>query len=165
MVPTRADRCCYVLYFFKSRVQAWELWIQRAIAQQNGTENAFTESRARGTEMEQRVLTRLRKDFQVGSEDWNDAAFTEQRIRWTQDSHNGLYIKVSPDKAIDELEEITMERNKKEDLHCTPSIVYRSLLGQVNPLQSRTLFQSCYTFSRCASMAASPTIGTVKSFN
>ena len=25
-----------------------------------------------GTEMEQRVLARLRKNFQVGSEDWND---------------------------------------------------------------------------------------------
>ena len=37
-------------------------------------------------------LTRQRKDFQVGSEDWNDVAFTGQRIRWTQDSENGPYI-------------------------------------------------------------------------
>ena len=28
-----------------------------------------------GNEMEQRVLTRLRKDFQVGSEGWYDVAF------------------------------------------------------------------------------------------
>ena len=28
-----------------------------------------------GNEMEQRVLSRLRKDCQVGSEDWNDVAF------------------------------------------------------------------------------------------
>ena len=28
-----------------------------------------------GNEMEQRVLTRLRKDVQVGSEGWNDDAF------------------------------------------------------------------------------------------
>ena len=34
-----------------------------------------------GNEMEQRVLTRLRKDFQVGSEDWNDVTFTTWRIR------------------------------------------------------------------------------------
>ena len=34
-----------------------------------------------GNEMEERVLTRLRKDFQVGSEDWNDVTFTGQRIR------------------------------------------------------------------------------------
>ena len=44
---------------------------------------------AGGNEMEQRVLTRLRKDFQVGSEDWNDVTFTGQRIRWIQDSQNG----------------------------------------------------------------------------
>ena len=36
-----------------------------------------------GKEMEQRVLSRLRKDFQVGSEDWSDVIFTGQRIRWT----------------------------------------------------------------------------------
>ena len=35
-----------------------------------------------GNEMEQRVLTRLRKDFQVGSAD----CLSGQRIRWTQDS-------------------------------------------------------------------------------
>ena len=67
--------------------------------------------------MEQRVLARLTKDFQVGSEDWNDVAFTEQRIRWTQDSQNGPYSEVSQDKAIDELEEIPVERNAQ-----TPSM-------------------------------------------
>ena len=120
-----------------------------------------------GNEMEQRVLTRLRKDFQVGSEDWNDVAFTGQRIRWTQDSQNGPCIEVSQDKAIDELEEIPVERNTKEDLHRTPSMhaMYRSLLGQINWLQSRTQFQCCYKISRCASMAASPTVGDVKSLN
>ena len=70
-----------------------------------------------GNEMEERVLTGLRKYFQVGSEVWNDVAFTGQRIRWTQDSQNGPYIEVSQDTAIDELEEITVERNTKEDLH------------------------------------------------
>ena len=33
-----------------------------------------------GNEMEQRVLTRLRKYFQVRSEDGNDVTFTRQRI-------------------------------------------------------------------------------------
>ena len=32
-----------------------------------------------GNEMEQRFLTRPRKDFKVGSEDWNDVAFTGQQ--------------------------------------------------------------------------------------
>ena len=34
-----------------------------------------------GTEMEQRILARLKKDFQVRSEDWNDVTFTKQKIR------------------------------------------------------------------------------------
>ena len=38
-----------------------------------------------GTEMDQRVLTRLRKDFQITSEDWKDTTFTGQRIRWMKD--------------------------------------------------------------------------------
>ena len=115
MVPTEADRCCHVLYSSESRKQAWEHWLQGVIAQQNGTKDAFTESRERsemeaafenkldptagspstgtsvagiinlfvndlfetgGNEMEQRVLARLRKDFQVGSDDWSDVAFT-----------------------------------------------------------------------------------------
>ena len=94
-----------------------------------------------------------------------DVAFTGQRIRWTQDSQNGPYIEVTQNKATDELEEIPVEGNTKEDLHRTPSghTVYKSLLGQI--LQNRTQFQCCYKFSRCASMAASPTIGDVKSLN
>ena len=47
MVPTRGDRCCYVLYSIQSGERAWEHWVQRAIAQQNGTKDAFTESRER----------------------------------------------------------------------------------------------------------------------
>ena len=87
-----------------------------------------------GNEMEQRVLSRLRKDFQVGSEDWNDVAFTGQRIRWTKDPQAGSCIEVSQQKAIEELEEIPAERNTNEDLQCTPTVhtMYRGLLGQVN---------------------------------
>ena len=72
-----------------------------------------------GIEMEQRILARLRKDFQVGSEDWNDVIFTRERIRWINDSQTGSYMEVSQQKAIDELKEIPVERNTKEDLHCT----------------------------------------------
>ena len=105
-----------------------------------------------GNEMEQRVPTRFRKDCQVGSEDWNVVAFTGQRIRWTQDSQKGPYIEVSQDKAIDEPEEIPVERNSKEDLHCTPSMLQcTDLLGQITWLQSRNPvpmllqnFQMCF---------------------
>ena len=101
-----------------------------------------------GTDMEQRVLARLKKDFQVGSEDW-------------------IGIQVSQERAIEELEEIPVEKNTKEDPHCIPAMHrrYRSLLGQINWLQIRTQFQSCCKFSRCASKAASPTIGDVKALN
>ena len=63
----------------------------------------------------------------------------------------------------DELEEIPIEKITKDNLHCTLTMHtrYRSLLR----LQSRTQFQGCYKFSRCASKAASPTIGDVKTLN
>ena len=120
-----------------------------------------------GTEMEQRVLARLKKDFQVGSEDWNEVLFTGQRIRCMKDPQLGTRIEVSQERTIEELEKIPVEKNTKEDLHCTPSMHtrYRSLLVQINWLQSRTRFQCCYKFSRCASKAASPTIGDVKALN
>ena len=41
----------------------------------------------------------------------------------------------------------------------------RSVLGQVNWLQSRTQYKACYRFSRCVSAAASPTTADVKSLN
>ena len=102
--------------------------------------------------MEQRVLSRLRKDFHVGSEDWTDVTFSGQRIRWTKDPQTGSYIEVRQEKAIEEPEEIAVERNTEEDLHCAPAThtKYRSLLGQINWLQSRTQFHCCYTvFQMC----------------
>ena len=53
-----------------------------------------------GTEMEQRVLARLRKDIQVGSEDWNDVLFTGQRIRLMKFSQLGPSIEVCQERAI-----------------------------------------------------------------
>ena len=63
--------------------------------------------------MEQRVLARLGKDFQVGSEDWTDVTFTGQRIRWTKDPQSRPIIEVTQEKAIEELEEI-LEKNIKK---------------------------------------------------
>ena len=70
-----------------------------------------------GTEIQQRVLARLRKDVQVGSEDRNDVTFTGQRIRWTTDPQSGSCIEVSQQKATDELEAIPVERNTKDNFH------------------------------------------------
>ena len=101
--------------------------------------------------MEQRVLSRLRNYFQVGSEDWTDVTFSGQRIRWTKDPQTGSYIEISQEKAIEEPEEIPVERSKKKDLHCAPAThtKYRSLVG-------------CCKFSKCASMTVFPAIGDVK---
>ena len=120
-----------------------------------------------GTEMEQRVVARLCKDFQVGSEDWIDVTFTGHRIRWTADHQSGRCIEVSQQKTTDELEDIPVERNTKEDLHCTPAMhtQYSGLLRQINWLQSGTQFQCCSKFSRCASRAASQKIGDEKAPN
>ena len=57
-----------------------------------------------GNEMEQRVLIRLRPDFQVGSEDWNDVTCTGQRIRWIQAPRTGSFIEVGQENAMEESE-------------------------------------------------------------
>ena len=62
-----------------------------------------------------------REQVQVGSEEWNDVFFTRQRIHWIMDFQPGPSIEVSQEEAIEELEEIPVDRNTKEDLHCTPT--------------------------------------------
>ena len=57
-------------------------------------------------EFRERVIDRLRKDFQVGSGDKNDIMFVGQRIRWIFDGKPGPYIRVDQDLCIDELCEI-----------------------------------------------------------
>ena len=194
MIPTRADRCCYVLYSTQTRERTWN---QNNSTLWHGTNNISIESRARsagdaafekmldpiegspavgksvagiinlfvdvlfgtgGTEMEHRVLARLTTDFQVGSQDWNHLLFTRQRIRWMKDPKSGPSIEVSHERAIEELEKISIERNTKEDPHWTPAMhtTYRSLQGKINWLQSGTQFQWSYKFFRCASKAAYP---------
>ena len=203
MVPTRADRCCHVLYSTQTCERHWN---KTCSTQEHGTNDISLESHARskedaafekmfdlveanpttgksvagiinlfvddhfgtgGTEMEQRVLARLRKNFQVGSEDWNDVLFTGQRIHWMKDPQLGSCIEASQERTTEELEEIPVEKKTKEDLLCTPALHtrYRSLLGQIIWLQSWTQFQCCYKFSRCASKAATPTIGDVKALH
>ena len=77
------------------------------------------------------ILARLRMDFHIGSEDWNDVLFTRQNHRWTKDPQSGPCIEVSQEKAIEELEEIQVERSTKKVLHCIPAMHtrYRSLSG------------------------------------
>ena len=108
------------------------------------------------------ILARLRKDFQVGSEDTENVVFTGQRVRWEKNC-----IVVDQDKAVEELSCIPVDSSRKDNEVCDPKMhtAYRSLLGQLNWLQSRSQFHASYKFSRAASAAAAPTMGDVRMLN
>ena len=114
------------------------------------------------------VVEGLRRDFKVGSEDKNDIMFVGQRIQWIDyESPGKRYIQVDQERKVEELSEIVFDSSLRDDLACPADFhkQYRSLLGQINWLQSRTQFQACYSFSRCASACAGPTFGDVRTLN
>ena len=209
LLPTRADRCTYVLYANDRRNQASLMrtgqekdfdaigYLLDPVSGNNAqgryaigvvclhVDDLFM---AGNSEFQQKVIGSLKKDFQVGSEDINDVQFVGQRIKWVTSEGNNqsstnlhaskgrksierepqkLYIRVDQDKCVEELSEIVFDKSLQDHIECNPSLhtQYRSLLGQINWLQSRTQVQSCYRFSRCASAAAKPTIGDVRALN
>ena len=188
MVPTRGDRCCYVLYSIQSRERTWN---QRNHTQWNDKSNisikpcvrteadAAYEKNAGSHRRQPRNWKMRGGDHQslcwwISLEQvepkWNNVSQPDSekeypswfwRLEWC-DLHRtknslGKWSSIrivhwgKPKKAIDEVEEIPVERNTKEDLHSTRAMhtMYRSLLRQINWLQSRTRFQCCYNFSRC----------------
>ena len=117
-----------------------------------------------GTKMEQRVPARLKKDVRVDSEDWNDVLF--YRTKNSLDERSSNRTKHSSQSTKGDCR-IGGHPNRKEHEGRSPLYSYNAykvqkLLGQINWLQNRTQFQCCYNFSRCASSAASPTVGDVK---
>jgi hypothetical protein len=108
------------------------------------------------------IVEAIRKDYQIGSEDKDDVVFTGQRLRWF-----GQTLVCDQERAIEELSEIPLEKSMKDEQVCSPTMhtEYRSVLGQLNWLQSRTQFHIAYRFSRAASAAAAPTIGDVRELN
>jgi hypothetical protein len=88
--------------------------------------------------------------------------FTGQRVRW-----EGRKLVVDQDKAVEDLSEVNLDKHLKDDTPCTASqhTEFRSLLGSLNWLQSRTQFAVCYNFSRAASASAGPKIGDIRSLN
>ena len=123
--------------------------------------------KAGSSEFEKRVLSNIRKDFNVGGEDKNDIMFVGQRIKWKQHGKHVHFISWDQKLAIDQLEEIKVDKQMKDNVLCSPSMhtAYRSVLGQLNWLQRRTQCHICCRFSRCASTAASPTIADVREIN
>ena len=200
-VPTRADRCTYVLYHDshqrlkssatkKAYLSAPPSSISDSIeAAIEYMMDPYHGSNANGRKVagivclhvddlfmagdeffRNTVMSGLRKDFQVGSEDKNDIMFVGQRIRWVNQSASagsGSYISVDQKVAIEDLEEVKFDKSLKDNVDCSPVMhtAYRSVLGQINWLQSRTQFQACYKFSRAASAAAKPNIGHVRELN
>ena len=95
--------------------------------------------------------------------------FTGQRVKWVIDekAKKKSHITVEQSLCVSELTGVVIPKGLKDEEQCDKDLhtAYRSLLDSINWLQSRTQFQSCYQFSRCASAAASPTIGDCKTLN
>jgi hypothetical protein len=206
-VPTRADRCTYVLYHGSphSRKSKESARYQSLLSKPDELSMDHVEkaieymmdpyhgSNSQGRKVSgiiclhvddlfmagdehfrNTVMANIRRDFQVGSEDKNDITFVGQRIRWigkdgkpaTSATH-GSYISVDQKVAIEDLEEVQFDKSMKDNVVCDPRMhtSYRSVLGQINWLQSRTQFHACYRFSRAASAASAPTIGHVRELN
>ena len=117
----------------------------------------------------EKFKSKVKASFKIGHEDVNDLMFTGQRVKWQLDekTKKKSHIVVEQSLCVSELTEIVIQKGQKDDEKCDKDMhtAYRSLLGSINWLQSRTQFQACYQFSRCASAAASPTIGDCKALN
>ena len=199
LVPTRADRCCYVLYGankynpdqMKTHMSKGE-GSSPDVAKTIDTALEYLTDPVCGSpaagkvtsgvlclhvddlimagdeEFQERVVKCLKTHFEVGSEDIDDIEFCGQRIKWIAATPTcGAHISVSQSKSIDALEQTNFDASLKDDTPCNPTMhtMFRSVLGQINWLQSRTQFQACYGFSRCASASAAPTIKDVRELN
>ena len=103
----------------------------------------------------------LKKSFQIGSLDENDVMFCGQRI-----IKQGATVTVHQDLYMEDLHEALIPKGKDSDALVGADLTeYRSVLGKLNWLQSRTQFHISYHFSRCASAAASATIMDAKELN
>ena len=187
LVPTRADRCTHAYgeqlpkptsTIEKTSSNTFDLegtsWIQFPVTtaknrQVHGALSLHVDDLLLivGDVFEKEILGRLRKDFQVGSEDNNDCLFVGQRIQWKRDDKHGWYINVHQNVAIDELQEISFDKRLKDATPLTPQMhtAYRSVLGQTDCLQLRTQSHIGYQISRCVSKASSPTIEDVRAIN
>ena len=212
MIPTRADRCCYVLYsdtkysdkptkqLLADTVEDRYLMNKRSKSLELSPDVASTidtaldyltdpvsGSPAAGRvtsgvlclhvddlfmagdgEFQRRVIDRLKLDFKVGSEDLNTVEFCGQNVKWVPASSNTVaHISISQTKSIDELREVEFDHSLRDDVLCDPHLhtEFRSVLGMINWLQSRTQFQACYEFSRCASASAAPKIQHLRQLN
>ena len=94
----------------------------------------------------------LKKSFQIGSLDENDVMFCGQRI-----IKQGATVTVHQDLCVEDLHEALIPKGKDSDALVGPDLTeYRSVLGKLKWLQSRTQFhisyhllQVCFSSSQC----------------
>ena len=78
----------------------------------------------------------------------------------------GATVTIHQDLCSEDLHEALIPKGKDTDSLLGPDLTeYRSVLGKLNWLQSRTQFHISYHFSRCASASASATILDAKELN
>ena len=101
----------------------------------------------------EKFKSKVKTSFKIGHEDVNDMMFTGQPVKWQLDekTKKKSHIVVEQSLCVSELFEIVIQQGQKDDENCDKDMhtAYRSLLGSINWLQSRTQFQACYQFSRC----------------
>jgi len=145
LVPTRADRCTHILFGDRKSSNAMtKKEPQKDLILEDALElmmNASVRNNSQGRkpegficldvddlymagspEFEKRVLSKIRKDFNVGSEDKNDIMFVGQRIKWKNHENFGSYISCDQKLAVDQLEEIKVEKHRKDNVPCSPSM-------------------------------------------
>ena len=107
------------------------------------------------------VLAKIKRDFQVGSEDTDNVVFIGQRVRWHKN-----HIIIDRDTAADKFSAIHIDPVLKDNVPCdSQQTAFRSLLVSLSWLQSRSQFHVAYKFSKAASAAAAPTIGDIRMLN
>ena len=136
-VPTRGDRSTYVLYSNSCRASENEKVSTETVskvADNDMLDRILDPHRGNNSkgfapcgviclhvddlfmagkkEFDNRVLERLRADYNIGSEDTNGIAFVGQRIRWVKgNGATASHIQVDQQLAVDDLHEIVFERS------------------------------------------------------
>ena len=77
------------------------------------------------------------------------------------------FTQVDQERAVEYVEEIEFDKKLQDTEYCLAELhsQYGSVVGQVNPLQSRAHYNSSCRCSRRASVAAGPMIFDVRALN
>ena len=146
LVPTRADRCTYILYGDKmsSKDTSLSKSFRKTSTSNDPVQEAIdmlldpvAQNNAQGRRphgficlhvddlfmagdkvFADKVLASVRKDFNVGSEDKNDIMFVGQRIKWKTHDKQGPYISCDQKLAVDAVEEIKFDKHLTKGQHC-----------------------------------------------